>query len=211
MVVIFTDGSTGNLQALYLILSRDDIVVDGIVVDGAICDRNIGSSNVIQMLDYMHRDIEVYVGITPNSSYDGPEVCTPLELELNSNVYVLEPHTVLMEKYMGVALSLVPFTTVAHWIKQGAITSLTAFMGGIQPDDIGHHIYSMDPVAWEYVRTIGIPKTLWYIEDIIPKLTALVRMLYISNTVLHTVTPVDTNKWRFWDLTVAMSFLGYLQ
>jgi hypothetical protein len=192
MVVIFTDGSTGNLQALYLLLCRDDIVIDGIVIDG-----NIGISNVIKMLAYMSSTIPIYMGIVPNGTCD--------------ETSGIESHLVLMEQYRGIALCITSFTTVMHWIKEGAITVLVAFMGGSHAKDVGHHIYSIDPIAWEYVRDVDIPKTLWYSCNITSKLIELARMLYISNKVLNTVTQINPNKWYFWDLIVTMDFLGYLQ
>jgi hypothetical protein len=219
MVVIFTDGSIGNIQGLYLLLSRSDIQIDGIVVDSGICPLDIGMGNVLQLLMYMGKySIHVYKGtewesFIPNSTE--LELCSTLDIYPLSGGYDIPSHTELMCKYNGDIIVLGPYASVAEWIENGSVTSLTGFLGSIYPSDLGYYIYAIDPQAYNYVMMSSVEKTLIDVDSIHQQLSDAVRGIVISSTVLRTLSEsvmsiIIDGKWKFWDMITVMKYLNYI-
>jgi len=220
MVVIFTDGSIGNIQALYLLLSRPDVHVDGIVVDAGMCDVSTGVGNVLQLVLLMGRyTVPIYRGtewtsFIPNST--DLELCSELDIHPLDEEYPPFPdHVDLMNRYIGDAIVLSPFSTVSEWIRNGSITSLTAFEGSTYPGALGYYIYAIDPQAYNYVLDSNIEKTLWSTDMIPQNLSLAVRGILLSNTMLRSIskTVMDiilNGNWTFWDMIIVMNYLGYI-
>ena len=219
MVVLFTDGSIGNIQALYLLLSRSDIHVDGIVIDAGMCDIDDGIGNVLQLLTLMEKyEIRVYRGsewisFIPNNT--DLELCSTLDIYTLQGEYEINSHTELMNEYIGNAIALSPFSTVAEWIQNGSITSLTAFIGSTSPNDLGYYIYAIDPQAYNYVLGSDIEKNMWSTDMMPQGLSNAVRSIVMSNSMLmnisKTVIPIIiSGKWTFWDMITMMSYLKYI-
>lgn len=218
MVVIFTDGNIGNIQALYLLLSRRDISIQGIVVDAGVCPLDSGIRNVLQLLMLMERqDIDVYRGSDMNCTLteEIPKSCSVLSIYNLSGDYIIKSHLDLMRTYIGDAISLSTLSTVAQWISNGSITSLTAFMGGLYPTDIGYYIYTLDPDAFNYVNDSDIPKKLWTTNMITQRLSSSVRAMTINNDILRLISKpimeiILAGEWKFWDMVVVMNYLQYI-
>lgn len=218
MVVIFVDGNIGNIQALYLLLSRPDIQIHGIVVDTGICSLEIGTINVLQLVRFMKRyDIQVYRGTpalySPNE--DNLEFCNDIELHNLYGDINIYSHEDLMQVYRGDAISLGPLSTVSQWIQNGSITSITGFVGSTIQGGVGYHIYSIDPDAYNYVIGSNVQRFFWTLDMIPQGLSSALRGITLSNDVLQSIsrTVIPTiieGKWRFWDMVVVMNYLQYI-
>lgn len=218
MVVIFMDGNVGNLQALYLLLSRRDIEIEGIIVDGGICPIDIGVSNVLQLLHVMKRCITVYAG-TPSdyvANKDNIEICVQQNIYELYGDYPVQSHRSLMSTYQGDVISLGGFSTVAEWIENNSITSLSTLAGSTDPSKIGYHIYAIDPDAYTYVLKNTVPTKFWEVDMISQGLSDAVRGIVLSNDILQLLSAeimpyISQGQWKFWDMVIVMDYLGYLQ
>lgn len=230
MVVVFTDGNVDDIQALYLLLSRKDIPIDGIVIDEGLCSFEKALNNVLQILHITNYLIagQLYIPLYEGSRREcmlPPECrkdCEDLYLADIQGEVSLLPHTDLMTSYRGEAISLGPLTTVAMWIRNGSLTHLTAFAGNKRPisvfkQPIQDTMIDMEINAWidtdayVYVMNSSIPKTIWTLDDITDNLVSIARAISLTNSVLSKTIPEGRlNTWKFWDMIMMMGYLHYI-
>jgi hypothetical protein len=201
MVVIFTDGSVNDIQALYLLLSREDIHIDGIVVETCSSAKDIAICNVLQILALMERAVNIYLGSIRecNASHENYDInlCT-----VTGN-YNIVPHDVLMNIYKGDVVSLGMYDTMIQWLQNGSITSLTIYID----------VSSTDKGTIDLILNTDIPKKVW-MSDMIPyQLVGVARAISISNSVLRkTLGDLDkVNEWNFDKMIIMMDYLGYIE